>query len=182
MDAYAELPKVVTLGDGSRALIRALVPEDEPYLREGFEALSRRSRELRFLSADVRPHESDYRHLVHPDGVDHLALAMEKYPIDSGDRIGIGVARCVRLPEDREAAEVAVVIADEYQHRRAGVAMLEALRDAALSVGIRRFWGLVRTDNDAILNALTHVSTLVDKKVFEPGVYETTWELTTPAD
>lgn len=177
MNPFEELPKVVTLRDGRRALLRELVPEDEPYLREGFDSLSKRSRELRFLSSGVKPHESDFRYLVNPDGYDHLAIAMEIYPIVSGDRLGIGVARCVRIPEDPERAEVAVVIADELQHLGAGVAMLEALRDAAWRVGIRRFWGLVRVDNEGILAALGHVSVLIDKKIFEPGVYETTWAL-----
>lgn len=182
MEPYADLPRVVTLNDASRALIRELVPEDEPYLREGFESLSRRSRELRFLSADLKPHEADYRYLVRPDGVDHLALAMERYPIVGDDRIGIGVARCVRLPEQRDTAEVAVVVADEWQRRGAGVALLAAMRDCALAASITRFWGLTRIDNEAIFGALARVAVLVDKKVFEPGVYETTWALVPAVD
>lgn len=171
------IPRVVRLRDGQRGVVRALVPNDEPYLREAFEHLSRHTKEMRFLSADVHPHDSDFDYLVHPDGENHLALVMERYPIDSAHREGIGVVRCIRRKDDPSVAEVAIVVVDEYQGKGAGTALLDALNHVAREKGIKRYWGLVRIDNDAVMKFLAESATLLEKRVYEPGVYETWWAL-----
>ena len=55
--------------------------------------------------------------------------------------MGIGVARYVRDNHDPSLAEVAVVMADEWQGRRVGTALLGRLGDRAYSAGVERLVG-----------------------------------------
>lgn len=171
---------VVTLPDGSEGLVRPIAPEDAPYLRAGFEHLSARSREARFLSASVHPSEADYRRLVTPDGVDHLALVMERWPVDASDRVGYGVARCIRCKDDPRCAEVAVTVADEHQHRGVGTALLRQLADYSRARGIERWSGLMRIDNVGVQKTMERVARQLRLQVAEPGVYEAEWALSDP--
>lgn len=177
MSPAARGPVVTVLRDGSEGLVRPIEPSDEPYLRAGFEHLSARSREMRFLSTSVHPTGRDYDYLVHPDGVDHLALVMERHPVDADERIGYGVARCIRVPEDPTCAEVAVTVADEHQHKGVGTALLLELADWCLERGIERWCGIMRIDNEAVLAMMDRVARLRWRRVAEPGVYAAEWDL-----
>jgi hypothetical protein len=64
------------------------------------------------------------------------------------------VARYVRIPGDRESAEVAVVVVDEWHNRGLGTALLDRLTDRARENGITRYTAIVSEDNDVVLSAL----------------------------
>lgn len=177
MDAVGPAPVVVVLRDGTKGLVRPIEPTDEPYLRAGFEHLSMRSRELRFLSPSVHPSVGDYERLVRPDGVDHLALVMERYPVSESERIGYGVARCIRTPEDPRCAEVAVTVADEHQGKGVATLLLRELAAWSRSRGIDRWSGAMRIDNPGILATMAGVARLERRVVTEPGIYEAVWML-----
>lgn len=177
MSTASRGPVVTVLRDGSEGLVRPIEPADEPYLRAGFEHLSARSREMRFLSTSVHPSVRDYDYLVHPDGVDHLALVMERHPVDVDDRVGYGVARCIRVADDPACAEVAVTVADEHQHKGVGTALLLELADWSLTRGIERWSGILRIDNVAVLAMMDRVARLRWRRVAEPGVYAAEWDL-----
>ncbi|MFQ5966058.1 MAG: GNAT family N-acetyltransferase [Acidimicrobiia bacterium] len=139
----------IELRDGTRVRIRPITPDDRDRLKEGFERLSPRSRYLRFLApvAELTPEMLDY--LTEVDYHDHfawgaLALDQEGHP-------GIGVARYVRLHDEPEVAEPAVAVADEYQGRGLGTALLYTLSDTAVQHGIKRFRALVLAENEAML-------------------------------
>src|ERR687897_58989 len=57
--------------------------------------------------------------------------------IYAGERVA--VARCVRLPDRPDTAEMAIVVGDPFQGQGLGRALTLALADAAVAVGIRRF-------------------------------------------
>ena len=59
----------------------------------------------------------------------------------------IGVARYVRLPDDPEAAEVAVVVADHWQGRGLGTLLVDELAPRARARGVRRFTATMASDN-----------------------------------
>ena len=69
--------------------------------------------------------------------MDHEALAA----FDAETGMGIGVARYVRDAHNPSLAEVAVVVADAWQGRRVGTALLGRLSDRAYSAGVERLVG-----------------------------------------
>ncbi len=62
----------------------------------------------------------------------------------------VGVARYARRP-DSDAAEVAVVVADDWQRQGVATRMLGALTDLALEAGVRQFDLNMQSDNTAVL-------------------------------
>jgi len=59
----------------------------------------------------------------------------------------VGVARYIRSDEEGELAEVAVTVADQWQGRGLGRALLGRLTYLARRAGIRRFGALIQRDN-----------------------------------
>lgn len=142
----------VVLRDGTRIMLRPLVPEDKPHLAAAFERLSSESRFRRFL-APVDELSSDMlAFLTEIDYVDHFAwLALAE---DERGRPGVGVARYVRSKDDPETAEAAVTVIDEYQGRGLGTLLVQALGAVALENGILRFRGHVLEANRPIREVL----------------------------
>lgn len=135
---------VVVLRDGTRVRIRPVRPDDKERIARGFERLSPESRYRRFLAPKGALSASELRYLTEFDGVDHFALgavALEPAEEGPGEREGEGlaIARFVRCADDPEAAEAAVVVADDAQRKGLGRALLERLIAAARERGIRRF-------------------------------------------
>lgn len=142
----------VILSDGTRVILRPLVPEDGPRIVEGFARMSPESRYRRFMSPVDELSPEMLRKLTDVDYVDRFAwAALAK---DEPGRPGIGVARYVRCEDDPQVAEAAVTVIDEYQGRGLGTLLLQALGAAALEHGIARFRGYVLEDNRAIREIL----------------------------
>lgn len=125
-------------------------------MRASHARLSPESRYRRFLAAKPQLSSADARYLVEIDGSDHLALVATD-PDQDGQPI-VGVARYIRGPEDREAAELAIVVADEYQRQGLGGELLSRLADAALARGVRRFRATTLADNAAIHRLLSRLA------------------------
>jgi RimJ/RimL family protein N-acetyltransferase len=136
----------VTLASGRKVAIRPIRPDDGPRLRAAYDRLSSQSKYSRFLAAKPHLTSADVRFLVCVDGRDHVALVAT--PIGDQDRI-VGVGRFVRLDEDSQMGELAVTVADAFQHDGLGSFLLARLADAAAELGIRRFKGTMLSDNHA---------------------------------
>src|SRR3954454_6094115 len=102
------------LEDGTPVELRQIRGDDKEQLRAGYERLSERSRLRRFLAPKPRLTESDLRYLTEVDGVNHYAVVALL-----GEDI-VGVARWVRLVDDPQEAEAAVVVGDPLQGRGIG--------------------------------------------------------------
>src|SRR3954469_15719353 len=89
-------------------------PEEKDGLVAGLGRLSDRSVYQRFLAPKPRLTASELRYLTEVDFVDHYALVavLERSP-----DVIVGVGRWVRDERDGEAAEIAVVVADDLQGR-----------------------------------------------------------------
>jgi len=138
----------VTLRDGSQVIIRPLTPEDAPLLLAAFARMSAESRYKRFLGPKPRLSPEEVRFLTDVDHRDHEALGA----LEVGSGEGVGVARYVRLAEQREVAEAAVAVVDDWQGRGVGGALLERLCEAASANGIRRFTATLFASNRAMLH------------------------------
>jgi len=142
--------RVVVLAGGTRILLRPLRREDrEVYLR-GFEHLSDRSRYMRFFSPKNAFTEAELRYFLDVDHHDHEAVAA--VDVDTGE--GVGVARFIRDPADRDVAEVSVAVVDDHQGRGLGAVLLQAIARRAREEGVRRFRATVLADNTRMLGMI----------------------------
>src|SRR5436305_9836438 len=103
----------VALRDGSNVLLRPLEPGDQDLIASIYRDMSERTRRLRFLAParDLTPEDLDY--LTQVDHKRHEAVVA----IEAETGRPLGVARYVRVPGERDSAEVAVVVLDEWQNR-----------------------------------------------------------------
>jgi RimJ/RimL family protein N-acetyltransferase len=133
----------VLLRDGSRVLIRPVRSTDVKLIAEGFARLSERSRRMRFLGKKDELTAAELRYYANVDHRDHEALGA----LDPADGHLVGVARYVRDADDRQAAEIAVTIADDWQGRGLGTELLARLSQRAREEGICRFTAVVASEN-----------------------------------
>jgi GNAT superfamily N-acetyltransferase len=169
------LPGEFLLRDGTPALIWPLLPTDAETLREGFRRLSSESRQHRFLGVLGELNDSMIRRLVgSADGVHHIALVLIVLP-PGGEERPVGVAHLLQDPGDPSAADVAVAVADDWQGRGVGTALVSALRERR-PAAVKRLRTNVSYDNRASLALLAgagRMSSHPDSR----GVLEVTVEL-----
>jgi RimJ/RimL family protein N-acetyltransferase len=144
-----------TLRDGTSVLLRQIRPEDRDRLAAGLRELSPASRYLRFHEnlAEFTPEQLAY--LTEVDHTDHEAIVA--IDLDREDRPGVGVARYIRDPFEREVAEAAVTVADRYQGQGAATLLLGALAARAREEGIGQFRHYVLSRNAAMLEVFDHL-------------------------
>lgn len=163
----------LTLKDGTRMVVRPIVPEDKAILVEGFAHLSPQTRFRRFLGYMDKLRAPLLRYLTEIDYVDHFAwVGMNADTLE-----GIGVARYVRMRDDPTAAEAAIVIVDSYQHRGAGTILLQLLGASALSNGITHFVGEALAENQPIRDLLENLGA----RVYDADAGEVGFEVDLPS-
>jgi GNAT superfamily N-acetyltransferase len=111
--------------------------------------LSDRSRYLRFFSLHPHLFAEEVERFTHVDYEDRLALVAEL------DDYLIGVGRYDRQP-DSDVAEVAFVVADDYQHHGIGSLLLDELASVARDRGIRTFVADTLYENHPMLDVFSH--------------------------
>jgi RimJ/RimL family protein N-acetyltransferase len=133
----------VTPPDSGRLCIRPLHPDEDAAVRELDARLSRRTRYLRFFSPMPALPDSLVRLLASMDDRRGLSLVAE---VDTGDRrevIGLGSFRAI----DNGAAEVGLVVCDEWQRRGVGTILANRVMLAAEARGFERFVVHVLAEN-----------------------------------
>jgi RimJ/RimL family protein N-acetyltransferase len=133
------------LPDGAQILIRPIRSDDKRFLEDGLRQLSDESVHRRFLSPKRSFSRAELRYLTEVDGRDHVALVAE-YPGEPVRRL-IAVGRFVRLAQNPDAAEVAIVVSDDWQRRGVGSLFAERLAAEARRLGIQQFTATMATDN-----------------------------------
>jgi RimJ/RimL family protein N-acetyltransferase len=163
--------KTITLRDGARVMLRPIAPEDKPLLAAIFDRLSEESRYRRFFTTKTELSTAELDYFVDIDHQAHEAIIA----IDRSSGEGLGVARYIRSNEDAQAAEVAVTVADDWQERGLGRALLDRVTYRARREGVRRFSALVQGDNPASLGLLAGVG--ATQRRVDGGVVEILIEL-----
>jgi RimJ/RimL family protein N-acetyltransferase len=149
-------------------LFRHIRPDDKGRLSAGLARMSPESRQKRFLMPKPRFSSSELRYLTEIDGFDHVAIVA----VSAEDPdVFYGVARFVRLTEDPETAEVAIVVADPLQGRGLGRALGRRLADEALERGVKRFTATLLGDNVAAHRLMASITDRLESRV-EHGVRE----------
>lgn len=155
----ADYVERATLRDGTRIVLRLLCPEDKPILEQGFAKLSQESRYARFLTPKPTLSEDELRYLTEVDQEDHFAMGAVREEGDgSGNPVGLGVARFIRMPELHATAEAAIAVADEAQHKGLGKLLFLRLCAAAAERGIERFHCEVLGSNTSMAALIARVS------------------------
>lgn len=140
-----ELEGEVTLAGGVRLPMRPIRPEDAPLLTRFFDGLSERSRYQRFMQqlSELPP-----RLLARFTQLDYdreLALVV----LHEGRFVSVG--RYAPNP-DGTTAEFALTVADEWQGKGLGRALLERLCASARDAGYAALYGNILADNRDMLH------------------------------
>jgi GNAT superfamily N-acetyltransferase len=132
----------VTLADGSRLLVRPLHAGDREGYAESIEAMSPRSRYLRFAAPKPRFSAKELDYLTHVDGDRHLALVA----LAGEPPVGVAVVRYVRAADG--SAEVAIGVTDPWQGRGLGRLLLAHLIDRARRRGVTALTATTPAENE----------------------------------
>jgi RimJ/RimL family protein N-acetyltransferase len=153
------------LKDGRRILFRPITPDDKELLRVGVERLSPESRYRRFFSPIAHLSDDQLAYLTEIDYLDHFAWIGV---LGDAEGEGVAVGRWVRDPDQRDSAEAAVTVADDFQGQGIGSALLVLLARTAIERGLKRFTLEVLGDNEPMLALMEHVGAIIDRR--EGGV------------
>ena len=124
---------------------------DGEALRRLFFRLSRETLYRRFHSPIVRPEQAHPERLLDVDHRDREAVVA----VVDGEIVG--VARYARW-HGTDKADLAVVVADDWQRQGLAIRMLSCLADLALSAGIQTLTASVQGDNRPALELLRRFS------------------------
>jgi GNAT superfamily N-acetyltransferase len=148
-DSLRDFAFSVTCVDGTRYRVRPIRPDDAPGLAAFHRRLSFQSVYYRFFSCHPELSAREIERFTCVDYVDRLALVAER----NGDLIAVG--RYDRMPETAEA-EVAFVVADDYQRHGVGSLLLDELARAAWRCGVRTFAASTLAENKTMLKVFFH--------------------------
>jgi protein lysine acetyltransferase len=164
----------VRLADGATIVIRPIEPDDASELRLGLKRLSALSAFRRFRAHidDVEREELEY--LTRIDHVRHEALTA----LDPHTKSVVGVTRYVCDPRDPAQAEITYVVADAWQHRGVGSALVERIAQRARAVGVDRFIATSLAADARARRLLNRVGEPVAERDHD-GLIETTVRLRT---
>ncbi len=150
----AQVDDTVVLRDGRVVQIRPVHADDASALVAMHEHHSARTVRRRFFSSMPHLPADQARRFADVDGTNRVALAAQ----DASGAL-VAVARYDCLPPGPgpsgqpggTAAEVAIVVTDDYQHHGLGVALLTRLIAVARAHGVDRFTADVLMDNRPML-------------------------------
>jgi RimJ/RimL family protein N-acetyltransferase len=143
------------LTDGTQLVVRPIERGDGALLTAGVDGFSAETMRRRFLAPKHGLSRSELRYLTDVDFIDHHAVVAVHR--DDPQRLA-GVARWVREKDDPEAAEMAIVIADELQGKGLGTQLGFVLVDAALRHGVKRFTATMLAENVAARKMFARIS------------------------
>jgi len=163
------------LRDGHRVLLRPIEPRDKAELSTGLSELSDLTVHRRFLAPKTRFTNAELRYLTEVDGHDHAAFVAEVLN-DQPGRVG-AVARWVRLADEPDTAEAAIVVADVLQGNGLGTLLSERLAETAAEEGVRRFTATMLSDNRAAQRLMVRLSRDLERRHGGAGAAQLTAEL-----
>jgi N-acetylglutamate synthase-like GNAT family acetyltransferase len=128
--------------------VRPLRSGDAEVVQAVFDRLGPRSRLLRFGGAKTSLSVGDLRELSLVDDRHHVLVAWL-----GGQAVGIA-----RLVRDGDEAEVAVAVADDWQHHGVGTVLADRLAADARAAGIDRLRATMHAENRASLALMSRMT------------------------
>lgn len=147
--AWSRAPQVVRLPGGERITFRVVRLQDAGALQAYFRGLSAESRYRRFLGALAELTASQLARLVAMDGPDELALPA--FAEENGTACLIGEA-VLASAAGSARSEFALSVADAWQRRGVGTALVADLECRARARGARHLYGDVLRINTPMKN------------------------------
>lgn len=146
IDQLAKYRNLVTLPDGTRALLRPLVTSDRDALVEMFARASEEDR--RYLRDDVTDRElvASWAENLNYSKVFPLVAVVH-------DRLVGDATLHFRKGPHRHQGEVRIYLAQEVRRRGLGTYMLRALIDIARNVGLHQLVAEIVTDQGPVIKA-----------------------------
>jgi GNAT superfamily N-acetyltransferase len=142
-------PVARTLPGGERVIIRVVRPQDAGALRGYFRELSGESRYRRFLGALAELNAKQLTRLTEMDGPDELALLAFTEGADTSSLVGEAIL--ASMPGSARG-EFALSVADAWQRKGVGAALLADLECRARVRGANYLYGDVLRTNFAMKN------------------------------
>src|SRR5271165_3164651 len=147
--AWSRAPQAVRLPGGERIALRIVRPQDAGALQAYFRGLSTESRYRRFLGALAELTASQLARLVGMDGSNELALLALADTDDTSCLVGEAVL--ASMPGSARS-EFALSVADAWQRRGVGAALVADLECRARMRGARHLYGDVLRANTPMKN------------------------------
>jgi len=135
--------------NGTHVLIRPIRPEDEPAMAKFHETLSDRSVYLRFFHMDKLSSRIAHARLLRKCFIDYdreIALVAERLNPANAEHEIMAVGRLTQSPGSKEA-EVAVLVADQFQHGGLGSELLRRLIQVGRDEKLQRITATILPEN-----------------------------------
>ncbi|MEO8104095.1 MAG: bifunctional acetate--CoA ligase family protein/GNAT family N-acetyltransferase [Betaproteobacteria bacterium] len=153
-----ELEREIRLKDGTALVLRAIRPDDAGREREFVAAMSDASRYSRFQHAVSELSAETIARFTQLDYGREMALVA----IDPRNGVMVGVSRYFPNP-DHDSVEFAVTVADDWQGRGLGLALMNSLVKCAQEAGYRRMDCSVLPGNLAMLRLADQLGFVVEE-------------------
>lgn len=153
-----ELEHTIRLKDGTALLLRPIRPDDAERERAFVAGLSDESRYSRFQHSVSELSAETIARFTQLDYGREMALVA----LDAGTDQIVGVARYFPNP-DRISVEFAVAIADAWQGRGLGMALMKSLLSCAREAGFRRVDGSVLPNNLGMLQLVEKLGFVIEE-------------------
>jgi len=155
--------RTMQLPGGERLKVRPMQATDADAVLAGITALSPESFRRRFFSPVPRLLPGMAEALTAVDDR-HLTLLA----FNDAEEL-VAMAEAIRDRRDPQSAELAVSVADAYQHQGIGTRLLRRLSHCAADHGVVRLTGFTQIDNHPALSMFAKAG--AHRWVEEPGVY-----------
>ena len=166
-------PITVPFADGSELMLRPVLPGDSERSNHPSVEFSSETLYRRFMSTRA-PSPALINYLFQVDYVDHFVWVL----LDGADGPVVADVRFVRDLDDPATAEIAFIVADDYQGRGIGSFLMDALIISARAGGVQRFTARLLSDNLAMRHILDRFGAEWDRD--EPGVVITNFDVPEP--
>lgn len=157
----------LTLADGSRLLLRPLLPSDWRGLQRGVARLTPEDRRLRFLSGFTQMSEAAAKRLCRLDFRREMALAL--FDRSARPPEGVGIARLAPTGEPG-TAEIAIALLAPWRRRGLGRLLLQRLIGWAEAAGYRRLEALMLPENQSMRALAQSLGFRLGPSDSEPGL------------
>ncbi len=171
-----ELEREVMLGGRSCVFVRPVRADDEPLLAELFARLSPRTVYQRFLAPVPRVRSEWIREFANVDYDRRLGIVAQPVAPTAGELIALAQYEAV----GDGAAEIAIVVRDDWQGRGLGRRLLLTIVEAADRRGRTHLQAWVNADNSRMLRLLDRHTEVV-ARTFDGGVVELLFRRAHPA-